>query len=109
MLICKQDNWEDVLDEEEEAEKKKKEKEAEEERSELCDYISLIIILKWNCLLSFLLQINDDFISSYNTLLFPEKKERDEKVAKRAAEKAKQEEIQRLMSAKPLSKEEQEK
>lgn len=37
------------------------------------------------------------------------KKERDEKVAKRAAEKAKQEEIQRLMSAKPLSKEEQEK
>ena len=46
MLICKQDNWEDVLDEEEEAEKKKKEKEAEEERSELCDYISLIIILK---------------------------------------------------------------
>ena len=47
MLICKQDNWEDVLDEEEEAEKKKKEKEAEEERSELCDYISSIIISKF--------------------------------------------------------------
>ena len=37
-----------------------------------------------------------------------ERKEREEKLAKRAAEKAKQEQIQALMSAKPLSKEEQE-